>query len=208
MHLWGFVGPFLVSDIRRQISDVRPGLFWCLVSGVWCLVSDPRFPLQHPAHGAYLGPMDAYIVYGSHHGRAAQAAEALRRAANAEGLDVEASTMANADTAQISAARMLMVGCGAKVDTPFGGRPAALASSWIDGLPELEGKPVGVFCTYRFFPHTFADVTARTAEVIDGITRRVEEKGGRVVASKAMLHRRLEADAVALVGELGENAAA
>ena len=69
-------------------------------------------------------------------------------------------------------------------------------------MPPLEGKPVGVFCSYRFFPYTFADVTARTAEVIDGITRRVEEKGGRVVASKAMLHRHLDADAVTLVGEL------
>ena len=112
--------------------------------------------------------MDAYIVYGSHHGRAADAAEALLRATEAHELEAEAKPMADADVEGITSARMLMVGCAVKVDTPFGGKPASQTSHWIDSLPPLDGKPVGVFCSYRFFPYTFADVTARTAEVIDG----------------------------------------
>lgn len=113
--------------------------------------------------------------------------------------------MDEADLTSISDAGLLMVGCGAKVDTPFGGRPTSRASTWIDGLPPLDGKPVGVFCSYRFFPHTFADVTARTAEVLDVMSRQVESKGGTVIASKAMLHRNLERDADELISALQDH---
>ncbi|NIQ29795.1 MAG: hypothetical protein GTN89_05360, partial [Acidobacteria bacterium] len=63
----------------------------------------------------------------------------------------------------------------------------------IGALPPLDGKRVGVFCTYRFFPHTFADTVTRVSETLYQFKRGLEEKGAVVVADEA-LHRRTIAD--------------
>jgi hypothetical protein len=43
-----------------------------------------------------------------------------------------------------------------------------------------------VFCTYSFFPHTFADVAARTSEVLAGLSAAFEVRGGTVVATQRL----------------------
>jgi hypothetical protein len=96
-------------------------------------------------------------------------------------------------------ARVLVVGCSTKVDTPFGGKTTRAARTWIEQLPDLHGKPVAVYCTYSFFPHTFADVTTRTAEVLAGLEQELELRGGKIVASQGILNRRMSEGANALV---------
>lgn len=82
---------------------------------------------------------------------------------------------------------------------PFGGEPTTRMVRWIDGLPPLDGKPVGVFCTYRFFPHTFADTAARTAETQGELARRFELRGANVLAARSMHVRSLEDAAARLI---------
>lgn len=69
-------------------------------------------------------------------------------------------------------------------------------------LPELHGKPVGLYCSYTFFPHTFADTATRTAEALARMSRAIEDKGGRVVSSHSLHFQEFAKGAADLVGEV------
>ena len=152
--------------------------------------------------------MDAYVVYESDHGKARRAAEAIAEKAAAKGFNATVHSIEDADADDIAASETLVVGCTAQIDTPFGGDVRSHATRWLAALPELEGKPVAVYCTFSFFPHTFADATARTAEVLHLLTRGIESRGGAVVTVRSIQNRKLDAGAAALVSELIEQAAA
>ena len=152
--------------------------------------------------------MDAYVVFESPHGKARRAAEVIAEKAAAVGFGATVHSLDNSDTEDIAAADALVVGCTAQIDTPFGGDIRSHTSHWAAGLPDLAGKPVAVYCTFSFFPHTFADVTARTSEVLDLLTRSLESRGGTVVAARGIQNRKLEEGAEALVTELRQEMAA
>ena len=152
--------------------------------------------------------MDAYVVYESQHGKARRAAEAIAEKASALGFETVVRSIDESDVDEIGASDSLIVGCTAQVDTPFGGDVRTHTSRWIAGLPDLDGKPVAVYCTFSFFPHTFADVTARTSEVLHLLTRGMESRGGAVVTARGIQNRKLDEGAEALVAELHQQIAA
>ena len=152
--------------------------------------------------------MDVYVVFAAHNTRAHAAADAIVSHAHAHGHRAVARTLEDADNGEVIASDALVVGCSARVDTPFGGRQAQRAGAWAGGLPDLAGKPTVVFCTFGFFPHTFADVTTRTAEVLDGLERQVEHRGGMVIGSASILNRRIEAGAASVIEVLTNHLAA
>ncbi|MEN8235605.1 MAG: hypothetical protein ABFR89_11875 [Actinomycetota bacterium] len=146
--------------------------------------------------------MDMYVVCESRDGKASRAAEAISEAAAANGVATLVRSIDEAVPDDLVAADAIIAGCRLQADTPFGGSIAGRLADWIAGLPDLDGQAVGVFCTYSFFPHTFADVTARTAEVLNDLGEGFRTKGGDVVASHALHVRDLEGDAVKLVSKL------
>lgn len=143
-----------------------------------------------------------YVAYESRRGRARRAAEAVAEAAASHGVATLVRSISDAVSNDLVDAPALVVGCWTKVDTPFGGQPVRTVSNWIRSLPELHGKPVGLFCTYTFFPHTFADTTARTSEVLALLGGAIEEMGGKVVSSHAFHFQAFESSAETLVTEL------
>ena len=143
-----------------------------------------------------------YVAYESRRGRARRAAEAVAEAAASHGVATLVRSITDAVSKDLLDAPALIVGCWAKVDTPFGGEPVRTVSDWIDELPELHGKPVGMFCTYTFFPHTFADTTARTSEVLALLGAAIAEKGGKVVSSHAFHFQAFEESAETMVTEV------
>jgi len=143
-----------------------------------------------------------YIAYESRRGRARRAAEAVAEAAASHGVSTLVRPIHDAVSEDIQAAPALIVGCWTRVDTPFGGEPTQRISTWIESLPELHGKPVGMFCTYSFFPHTFADTATRTSEVLALLTAGIEDKGGKVVSSHSFHFQSFERSAETLVSEV------
>lgn len=143
-----------------------------------------------------------YIAYESRRGRARRAAEAVAEAAASHGVATLVRSINEAVSEDILAAPGLVVGCWTRVDTPFGGDPVRLVSKWIESLPELHGKPIGLFCTYTFFPHTFADTAARTSEVLALLSAGIETKGGKVVSSHSFHFQEFENSAKILVDEV------
>ena len=143
-----------------------------------------------------------YIAYESRRGRAHRAADSVAEAAASLGVATLVRSIDEAVSDDLTANPALVVGCWVKVDTPFGGEPVRRVVDWMESLPNLHGKPVGLFCTYTFFPHTFADTAARTSEVLAELGRMIEEKGGKVVASHSFHYQAFESSAQTLVEEV------
>ncbi len=148
-----------------------------------------------------------YIVHESGRGKARRAAEAVAKAAAAHGMPTLVRSTSDAISDDILEAPALVAGCWTKIDTPYGGEPVRSMSNWIEALPELHGKPVGLFCAFTFFPHTFADTATRTAEALALLARGIEEKGGKVVSSHSLHIQELEKGAETLVTEVLEHTA-
>jgi flavodoxin len=146
-----------------------------------------------------------YIVYESRRGRARRAAESVAEAAAARGVPTLLRSIEEAVPDDILEAPALIAGCWTKIDTPHGGETVQSVSQWFETLPELHGKPVGLFCSYTFFPHTFADTATRTAEALARLTRAVETKGGKVVSSHSLHFQAFDKGAEELVAEVLEH---
>lgn len=129
--------------------------------------------------------MDILIVYDRADRATRRTAELLAGAASAKDADVMVKTVATATPEDVASAGALIPGCGVRVRFPFGGERTHEMAGWIGRLPPLEGKPVGVFCTYAFFPVLFADAVTRTAETLHEMGGALEARGATVVASQA-----------------------
>lgn len=154
---------------------------------------------------AYRESMDMYVVCESRRGKVNQAANAISEAAAAHGVATLVRLIDEAVPDDLLAADVAVAGCKLQSDTPFGGEPTQRMAEWINGLPALDGLRLGVFCTYSFFPHTFADVTARTSEVLAALSAAFEARGGRVVATQGLHQGEFDGAAVSFVSKvLGE----
>ncbi|MEN8115136.1 MAG: hypothetical protein ABFS21_12210 [Actinomycetota bacterium] len=149
--------------------------------------------------------MDMYVVCESRDGKVNQAVEAIAEAAATEGIATLVRSISEAVPDDLMAADAIVAGCRLQTNTPFGGSIAGHLTDWIAGLPDLDGQPVGVFCTYSFFPHTFADVAARTAEVLNGLSEGFRMKGGNVVAAHSLHVKEFENEAAKFVSLLAES---
>jgi len=151
--------------------------------------------------------MDMYVVCESRRGKVHQAADAISEAAAARGVATLVRSIDETVPDDLLATGLVVAGCRLQSDTPFGGEPTQRMAEWINGLPTLGGLRVGVFCTYAFFPHTFADVTARTSEALAGLSAAFEARGGNVVATQGLHQGEFDRAAVSFVSKvLGDTA--
>lgn len=146
--------------------------------------------------------MDLLIVYEGQRVRTGAIARTLASRASRGDVTATVVELGSAGGVDVAHAAGLVVGCHARIDTPFGGDAAKPMLRWISELPELRGMPVAVFCTYRFFPNTFADATTRTAEVLRGLESACERRGGAIVSSHAVNRRHPDDGIDALVSDL------
>ncbi len=113
--------------------------------------------------------MNVLVLYQSRHGHTREAAEAIAQAARSLNFQVVIKSVIEVRKADVETADALFVGTWVHGLILFGVRPAG-AELWVPALPSLEGKPVGVFCTYAFNPRhslrTLGDMlTARGATI-------------------------------------------
>lgn len=133
--------------------------------------------------------MDLLIVYDGADRSTRRTAELLAEAASAEEAAVIVKPVATATSDDVAGVGALIPGCGVKMRVPFGGEPTHEMAEWIRRLPTMEGRPVGVFCTYTFFPILFADAVTRTAETLNEMGSALEAKGANLLASQAFRRR-------------------
>lgn len=114
--------------------------------------------------------MKVLVLYQSRGGHTRQAAEAITTAMRGMNADVKIKSVIEVSPADVAWADLLFVGTWVHGLILFGVRPAG-ADLWAPSLPSLAGKPVGVFCTYRFNPRSSLDklselLVARGATVV------------------------------------------
>lgn len=126
--------------------------------------------------------MDLLVIYESELGRVRDAVDAIANAAASHGVATLIRSIDEFEPEHLESADAVIAGCWTQGKVPFGDAPTRNLAAWIEDLPALDGMPVGVFCTYRFFPHTFADTATRTAETENELSKRFEARGGRIVA--------------------------
>jgi flavodoxin len=148
--------------------------------------------------------MTVLVVYESKHDRTRQVAESIADAAASHDIATLVRTFDEATPSQVSSVTAVVAGCTAPGDTPFGGDHSQGIVDWINDLDPLDGKLIGVYCTYKFFPHTFADTTRRVAHTLDELSERFERKGGVVAATQGINLKALDNGATELVDQLAD----
>jgi flavodoxin len=121
--------------------------------------------------------MNVLVLYQSRHGHTREAAEAIAQAARSLNFQVVIKSVIEVRKADVETADALFVGTWVHGLILFGVRPAG-AELWVPALPSLEGKPVGVFCTYAFNPRA----SLRT------LGNMLAARGARIVGQRAF-HR-------------------
>jgi flavodoxin len=95
--------------------------------------------------------MNVLVMYQSRSGHTREAAEGIGSAVERLNHTVSVKSVIEVSQTDVENADVLFVGTWVHGLIFFGVRPAE-AELWVPALPSLEGKPVGVFCTYRFNP--------------------------------------------------------
>lgn len=223
---WRQEKPTEEEEMTYPINPNQALLTWCLRHGLWAqrldastpspaasngtarspsqdsslaasVVSEESTPMAHRTQAGDESPR-VLVVCESERGRAGSAADAIATAAARHGADTLTGTIADTPPARVTQADAVILGCWTPGKVPFGDEPARRLTGWIETLPNLDDKPVGVFCVYRFFPHTFADMTTRVAETEHKLVGRLVRKGARVVAKRAMHFKSIDVDAAEL----------
>ena len=161
--------------------------------------------IEHSGHDGSAQSGTVVVACESQRGRAAAVAEAARDAIRERGLEATVGVIDDLAPSTIASADALIAGCWMPGKAPFGDEPMQRMVSWIDSLEPLDEKPIGIFCTYRFFPHTFADTATRTAETEQLLKARFERKGGKVAVRKSIHVNTIEEDTAALVDAVLEH---
>jgi hypothetical protein len=95
--------------------------------------------------------MNVLVLYQSQNGHTRKAAEAIAQVARDLNYEVNVKSVIEVRKADVENADALFVGTWVQGFILFGVKPAG-AELWVPMLPCLEGKPVGIFCTYAFNP--------------------------------------------------------
>lgn len=95
--------------------------------------------------------MNVLILYQSQNGHTQAAAEAIAQATRNLKHETVIKSVNQVRSSDIENADVLFVGTWVQGFILFGVKPAG-AALWAPALPSLQGKAVGVFCTYAFSP--------------------------------------------------------
>lgn len=143
--------------------------------------------------------MNVLVMYQSRNGHTRHAAEEIARVTRDLNNKVSLKSVIEIQKADVDKADVLFVGTWVHGLILFGVRPAG-AELWVPALPRLEGKPVGVFCTYAFNPRGSLQMlgsmlTARGARIVG---QRAFHRNGLNDGAKAFVQSVLQSAASAL----------
>lgn len=123
--------------------------------------------------------MNVLVLYQSRGGHTRSAAEGVADAVRGMGHGAVVKSVTQVSAADIEHADVLFIGTWVQGFILFGVKPAG-ADLWVPALPSLEGKAIGIFCTYAFSPRG----SLRTLGAL------LEARGATVLGQHAFHRRR------------------
>ncbi len=97
--------------------------------------------------------MKVLVLYQSQKGHTQAASEAMAETARGLGHDTTIKAVSQVRASDVEQADMLFIGTWVQGFILFGVKPARV-TLWVPSLPSLQGKPVAIFCTYLYHPHS------------------------------------------------------
>jgi len=119
------------------------------------------------------------IAYESKGGTTERLARAIGAAAGGQGDEVQVAAMKDVTPEMATAADLLFAGTWVQGFFFLGVGPAHAAGRFLESLPELQGKPCAVFCTFALNPRG----------TLASMRRSLEGKGAKVVGAQAFGRR-------------------
>ena len=129
--------------------------------------------------------MNVLVTYESRGGRTRQVAQAVAEEVGRRGHEVAVKPMSDTTPEETANADHLFIGSWVEGFILFGVHPAHAASTWIAGMPTVDGKPASVFCTYAVNPRNS----------LTELSRGLQAHGAKVTATRAF-HRSHTSDGV------------
>lgn len=139
--------------------------------------------------------MNVLVLYQSRGGHTRDAAEAIAQAARSLGHETAVRSVIQVSATDVEQADVLFVGTWVQGFILFGVKPAG-ADLWVPSLPPLEGKAVGVFCTYAFSPRGS----------LRALSAMLRARGATVLGEKAFHRRRPRHGAESFVRQILQQA--
>lgn len=125
------------------------------------------------------------VCYESQGGTTARAAHGVARAFTGRGDQVRVAPITEVTWDELVAADTVVVGTWVEGLVVAGVRPAGAMRRWLERLPSLGGKPVGIFCTYAVAPR----------RSLEAMRQALERAGAEVIGQAAFGRRALGAGA-------------
>lgn len=148
--------------------------------------------------------MDILIVYESRRGSTQRTAEALAQAAVLAGHRAQAEPMEDVAPEQVAAADALIAGCWSEAGEPLGGETTRHLLDWIESLPDLTGKRVGVYCAHSALSNLFFNGDDHPEETLEALVAQLGDRGATVRARNAFHRFSLDEEAETLIDSVVE----
>jgi flavodoxin len=150
------------------------------------------------AHGR-LARMDVLIVYEGQRGSTQRVAEALQQAVALHRHVGTLAILEDTTPAAVAAADAVLLGCWSEGDEAFGSAATKHLVDWIEALPDLAGKPIGVYCAVSALPHPFSHSEDTAETTIAALCQGVADGNGAVAATHVFNRFGLDPEAAAFV---------
>lgn len=124
--------------------------------------------------------MRVLVLYESRRGFTLKVAQAIRDEIRAAGRQATCAAFGTVDAGTFAAAHALIAGTWIEGMIVLKVRPADAAMDGIAGLPDLEGRPAAVFCTFDVSP----------SDALERMANALQRRGARPVPVRGEFRRR------------------
>ena len=107
--------------------------------------------------------MNILVLYQSQNGHTYDVATTIAEVARDQHHNVSVKSVIEVHQTDVDRADTIFLGTWVQGLFLFGVKPAG-AELWIPSLPSLEGKPVGIYCTYAFSPRRSLQILGEMLE--------------------------------------------